>query len=305
MFTPELESLKNYKAPEWFRDAKLGFWACWGPESVPEMGDWYARNMYIQGHIQYEEHLRRYGHPSKVGYRDMVPLWRAENWDPERLMGLYKKAGAKYFCAIAQHHDNIDCWNSKYHRWNSVKMGPKKDVIGLWRAAARKHGLKFGVTEHLGASWNWYGVTKRADTMGPYAGVPYDGTTSNMRICTTGATGSRRSNRGTAMFPNHSRWSGSTGSRILWILISRIFCTATAAFRSGGRTRLVAHFYNANAARNHGILEAVYNCKFNDDGGQYVDGMCVQDLERGVEGQIRPLPWQTDTCVGVVLQERY
>ena len=299
VFTPELESLKNYKAPEWFRDAKLGFWACWGPESVPEMGDWYARNMYIQGHIQYEEHLRRYGHPSKVGYRDMVPLWRAENWDPERLMGLYKKAGAKYFCAIAQHHDNIDCWNSKYHRWNSVKMGPKKDVIGLWRAAARKHGLKFGVTEHLGASWNWYGVTKRADTMGPYAGVPYDG--ADIQYADLYHWGNQKSKVQSWYRDVPESFQVEWFNRIKDLVDSYqpdlLYSDGSLPFGRHGRD-LLAHFYNANAARNHGILEAVYNCKFNDDGGQYVDGMCVQDLERGVEGQIRPLPWQTDTCVG-------
>jgi alpha-L-fucosidase len=174
-FTPDLESFKQYRAPDWFRDAKLGFWACWGPEAVPEMGDWYARQMYIEGHPQYEDHLTRYGHPSKFGYKDIVPLWKGENWEPDRLMRLYKKSGAKYFCAIAQHHDNIDCWNSKFHRWNSVKMGPKRDVIGLWREAARKQGLRFGVTEHLAASWNWYGVTKLCDQKGPMAGVAYDG----------------------------------------------------------------------------------------------------------------------------------
>ena len=140
------------------------------------MGDWYARNMYIQGHPQYEDHLMRYGHPSKFGYKDLVPLWLGENWDPDRLMSLYKKAGAKYFCAIAQHHDNIDCWNSRFHRWNSVKMGPRRDVIGEWRDAARKHGLRFGVTEHLAPSWNWFGVSKLTDATGPLAGVPYDGT---------------------------------------------------------------------------------------------------------------------------------
>ena len=90
-------------------------------------------------------------------------------------MGLYKKAGAKYFCAIAQHHDNIDCWNSRFHGWNSVKMGPRRDVIGEWRDVTRKHGLRFGVTEHLGASWNWFGVSKLADATGPFAGVSYDG----------------------------------------------------------------------------------------------------------------------------------
>ena len=90
-------------------------------------------------------------------------------------MALYKKAGAKYFCVIAQHHDNFDCWNSKFHKWNSVNMGPKRDIVGEWKTAADKCGLRFGVTEHLGASYNWYNVTKRADKAGPLAGVPYDG----------------------------------------------------------------------------------------------------------------------------------
>jgi len=149
-FTPDLDSLAGYKAPEWFRDAKFGIWNCWGPESVPEMGDWYARKLYVEGDPTYKSHLEIYGHPSKFGYKDMVPLWHAENWQPDRLMALYKKAGAKYFFAIAQHHDNIDCWNSKYHPWNSVKMGPKKDVLGIWGKTARAHGLKYGVSEHLG-----------------------------------------------------------------------------------------------------------------------------------------------------------
>jgi alpha-L-fucosidase len=175
LFTPDLDSLATYRAPDWFRDAKLGIWACWGPESVPEMGDWYARKMYVQGDPSYQQHLEAYGHPSKSGYKDIVPLWHAEAWQPDRLMKLYKAAGARYFCAIAQHHDNIDCWNSKYHPWNSVAMGPRKDVIGTWRDTARAHGLRFGVTEHLGASWNWFGVAHTADATGPLAGVPYDG----------------------------------------------------------------------------------------------------------------------------------
>ena len=299
MFAPELDSLQHYQAPEWFRDAKLGFWACWGPESVPEMGDWYARNMYIEGHAQYEDHLRRYGHPSKVGYKDMVPLWKGENWDPERLMGLYKKAGAKYFCAIAQHHDNIDCWNSKYHRWNSVKMGPKKDVIGTWRDVTRKHGLRFGVTEHLGASWNWYGVTKHADKTGPYAGVPYDGTIR--KYADLYHWGNQN---GEAKFWYHNvpesfqkEWFRRIKDLVDSYQPDLLYSDGSLPFGKHGR-ELLAHFYNSNASRLNGQLEAVYNCKFSDDGGQYIDGMCVQDLERGVENGIKSLPWQTDTCVG-------
>ena len=87
------ESLKAYRAPEWFRDAKFGIWAHWGPQSAPEYGDWYARNMYIEGHKQYKYHVQKYGHPSKFGFKDIIPTWKAEKFDPEHLMALYKKAG--------------------------------------------------------------------------------------------------------------------------------------------------------------------------------------------------------------------
>ncbi len=100
-FQATRESLKTYQAPNWFRDAKFGIWAHWGPQSAPEYGDWYARNMYIEGHRQYKYHLERYGHPSKFGYKDVIPTWKAERFDPDALMALYKKAGAKYSSAWA------------------------------------------------------------------------------------------------------------------------------------------------------------------------------------------------------------
>ena len=104
----------------------------------------------------YTDHLQRYGHPSKVGYKDIIPLWKAEKWDPEKLMALYKKAGAKYFVSMGSHHDNFFLWDSKIHRWNAVQMGPHKDVVGLWQKAAQAQGLRFGVSEHLGASFTWF-----------------------------------------------------------------------------------------------------------------------------------------------------
>ena len=98
-FEPTDKSLQQYTYPEWFRDAKFGIWAHWGPQAVPRQGDWYARNMYIQTGRdwetpQYKDHLKRYGHPSVAGYKDIIPLWKAEKWNPEELMKLYKKVGA-------------------------------------------------------------------------------------------------------------------------------------------------------------------------------------------------------------------
>ncbi len=174
-FAPTWESLRGFECPEWFRDAKLGIWSHWGPQCVPMYGDWYARHMYIEGSAQYLHHWRVYGHPSKVGYKDIVPLWKAERFDPDALMDLYVKAGAKYFVAQAAHHDNFDNWDSKHNRWNAVKVGPKKNIVQLWQDAARKRGLPFGLTEHLAATYTWFSYNKGADKTGPYAGVPYDG----------------------------------------------------------------------------------------------------------------------------------
>src|ERR1700676_2180075 len=171
------ESLKQYRIPEWFRDYKFGMWAHWGPQSAAEFGDWYARNMYMQDSPQNKYHVETYGPPSKFGFKDVALTWHGKDFDADALIQLYKKAGAKYFMSMGVHHDNFDLWNSKHQpRWNAVATGPKKDIVGLFAAAARKHGLKFAVSEHLSNSYNWLAVSHGADKTGPLAGVPYDGT---------------------------------------------------------------------------------------------------------------------------------
>ncbi|HEV2318324.1 MAG TPA: alpha-L-fucosidase, partial [Verrucomicrobiae bacterium] len=103
---------QNYHCPEWFRDAKFGIWAHWSAQCVPEQGDWYARRMYLQGDPAYDYHVRTYGHPSKFGFMQIDHLWQADRWEPEKLMDLYVRAGAKYFMSLANHHDNFDCYDS-------------------------------------------------------------------------------------------------------------------------------------------------------------------------------------------------
>ena len=175
-FNGTREALKAYQVPQWFRDAKFGIWAHWGPQSAAEDGDWYARNIYIQGSPQNKDHVARFGHPSKFGHKDICKMWTADKFDPDHLMQLYKKAGAKYFMSMGVHHDNFDLWDSKHQpRWNSVAMGPKKDIVGLWEKAARKQGLRFAVSEHLAYSYLWWTVSHGSDQTGPMAGVPYDG----------------------------------------------------------------------------------------------------------------------------------
>ena len=107
-FEPTWESLRKFEAPDWFKNGKFGIWAHWGPQSVPMFGDWYARFMYVQGTDQYNYHYKKYGHPTKVGWKDIVQMWKAEKFDPDALMDLYVKAGAKFFVSQAMHHDNFD-----------------------------------------------------------------------------------------------------------------------------------------------------------------------------------------------------
>src|SRR6185312_8377768 len=134
LFQPSWESFEaNYRTPDWFRDAKLGIWAHWGPQCAPERGDWYGRQMYIQGNEYYDYHVKTYGHPSEFGFMDIINTWKVDRWDPQRLVGLYKKAGAKYFVQLACHHDNFDTYNSKHHNWNATRLGPKRDIVGGWR----------------------------------------------------------------------------------------------------------------------------------------------------------------------------
>ena len=180
-FRPTADSLKTYQAPDWFRDAKFGIWAHWGPQAVPRSGDWYARWMYVPGHPHYDHHLKHYGHPSEFGYKDIIPLWKAEKFDPEALMDRYVAAGAKYFVSMGVHHDNFDLWNSRHHRWNALAMGPKRDIVGAWRDAARRRGLRFGVSEHLGASHNWLYPSHQYDQFWPKFGVDYDGADPQIR----------------------------------------------------------------------------------------------------------------------------
>src|ERR1700679_2507039 len=121
-FKPDWNSLTNYQCSEWFRDAKFGIWAHWGPQCQPEHGDWYARFMYMQGSADYKSHLKEYGHPSTNGFKDVIHEWKAANFNPDKLLAFYKKNGARYFMALADHHDNFDNWNSKYQAWNSVNV---------------------------------------------------------------------------------------------------------------------------------------------------------------------------------------
>jgi alpha-L-fucosidase len=300
-FQATRESLQGYKVADWFRDAKFGIWAHWGPQSAAEYGDWYARNMYVQGQPQYDYHVKTYGHPSKVGFKDVIATWNADKFDPDYLMGLYKKAGAKYFVSMGVHHDGFDLWNSKYQpRWNAVASGPKKDIVGMWRDAARKQGLRFGVSEHLSNSFDWFATSHLSDKTGPLAGVSYDGVDP--------AYGDlyHDYSKMPADFALHAQamgrnapdsWKLNYFQRINDVVDNYqpdlLYTDGGIPFGDYGLAILANH-YNRNIARN-GKLEAIYTSKTRSD---VTAGICTLDVERGIVNDIWPTAWQTDTCIG-------
>lgn len=304
-FKPTDESFHQYKYPEWFRDAKFGIWAHWGPQAVPRQGDWYAKKMYQNQDWDwktssytdkpdpyYTYHLAHYGHPSKFGYKDIIPLWKAERWDPEKLMKLYKKVGAKYFVSMGTHHDNFFLWNSKLHKWNSVNMGPKKDVVSLWQKAAKKEGLRFGISEHLGASYTWFQASRGADKTGPMAGVPYDGNNEEYSDLYHKKTAPDDKAWLTNDPENQKDWLAKITELIDMYQPDLLYSDSELPFGEVGRTML-AHYYNQDLSRNKGKQDVVYTCKLHASEGRW-----VQDVERGALDSISPFPWQTDTSIG-------
>jgi alpha-L-fucosidase len=311
--------------PAWFRDAKFGIWAHWGPQCQPEQGDWYARKMYEEGSEDYRDHVRRYGHPSRAGFKDVIHEWKAERWDPARLLALYKRAGAQYFFALANHHDNFDLWDSKHQPWNAVRMGPKKDLIAGWAKAARDVGLRFGVSVHAAHAWTWYEPAQGADRGGPQAGVPYDG-----RLTRADGKGEwwdgydpqdlYAQNHAPSVLGNEPHafgrfWDWGKGTSLpdaayaaklydrTVDLINRyhpdlIYFDDTGLPLwpvSDVGLRIAAHYYNANMMWHHGLLEGVLFGKVLTEPQRHA---VVWDIERGQSDRIEPLPFQTDTCLG-------
>lgn len=324
-FEPTWNSLKNYKTPEWFRNAKFGIWAHWGPQCVEGSGDWMARSMYIEGSREYKYHVEHYGHPSEVGFKDIIPLFKAEKWDPDKLVAFYKKIGAQYFVALGNHHDNMDLWNSKYQPWNAVNMGPKKDLIDGWAKAARKNGLPFGISFHADHAWLFYEPAQRYDREGDKMGVPYDG-------ALTKADGKGKWWEGydpqDLYAQNHPLSKGSWANGMIhgqWAwgggitqptqeYVTNFYNRTLDAINkynpdlvyfdvtvlpfypiSDAGLKIAAHYYNHYMATHNGKLGAVMTTKILDENQRKA---LVWDVERGIPENIIEEPWQTCSCIG-------
>lgn len=325
-FAPNWKSLEQYKTPEWFRNAKFGIWAHWGPQCQPEQGDWFGRFMYNEGGDQYKWFVEHYGHPSKVGFKEVINDWKAQNWDPEKLVALYKRAGAQYFFAMANHHDNLDLWDSKYQEWNSVRVGPKKDIMTGWSKAAKKYGLPFGISVHASHAWTWFETSQRSDKNGALAGVPYDGKLTKADGKGTWWEGLNpqelyeqshplSQNSEKDLLALWGQWDWNNGASIPSQAYCEKFYNRTIDLInkynpdllyfddsvlplypvSDAGLKIAADFYNHNMATHNNKLKAVmFGKMLNDEQKKSM----VWDVERGAPDKIEDLPWQTCTCIG-------
>ena len=323
-FSPTWESLSGYEIPEWFKDAKFGIWAHWGPQCVEGSGDWMARSMYQEGSDPYNYHKEHYGHPSEVGFKDIIPLFTAENWNPDSLVAFYKSVGAKYFMVLGNHHDNFDLWDSKYQEWNSTNMGPKRNLMAEWETASRKHGLPFGVSLHADHAWTFYEPAQRYDRTGDKAGIPYDGTLTKEDGKGKWWEGydpqllyrqnHELSKASWADYMIHGQWEWGNGAsqpsqefvtnfynRTLDVINrynpDMIYFDATVLpFYpiSDAGLKILSHFYNKNE-KDHGKLEGVITGKILDENQRKA---LVWDVERGAPNYIPEEAWQTCTCLG-------
>jgi alpha-L-fucosidase len=299
-FAPTWESIRRHYpgTPAWFNEAKFGVFVHWGPQASGRSGDWYARNLYREGSEAYRNHLRHFGHPSEVGYKDVLHAWRAPRWDAAATTQAFADAGMRFMMVVAVHHDNYDLWNSRHQPWNSVNVGPKQDMIGAWAREARRHGLRLGLTFHHEYTWWWWAHAFHADAQGPRAGVPYDGRltladgrgkwwegldprllyTIDLREYRTLLQNPYAPAQG--VFQDHAAygaWYAEWWARRIQDAIEQhdpdFFYTdgnspepfsghrSGTGFRSDAGRRVVAHFYNRSLAR-HGRVEGIAFVKF-------------------------------------------
>ena len=291
-FQPDWESLQKYEAPEWYQDAKFGIFIHWGVYSVPAFSsEWYPRNMYEPGFDAYKHHIATYGPQDKFGYKDFIPMFKAERFDPSAWAELFKKAGAKYVVPVAEHHDGFAMYDSGLSDWTAAKMGPHRDIIGDLAKAVRAQGLHFGVSSHRVEHDFFMGVGRKipSDVNDPQYAAFYG--PAQVGVITWGTP------VGNDFTYVSSAWTEDWLARGAELvekyhpdIVYFDWWIGQASIRPN-LTRFAAFYYNRSL--KYGDHVGVINYK--DYAMQ--EHSAVLDLERGQLGDIRPLYWQTDTSV--------
>jgi alpha-L-fucosidase len=293
-FQPTWPALENYRVPAWYLDAKFGIFIHWGVYSVPAFGsEWYPRQMYLPGSPVFQHHVATYGPPTKFGYKDFIPRFTAAKFDAAQWAKLFHDSGAKFVVPVGEHHDGFPMYDSDLTEYSAVKMGPHRDVVGELEKAVRRQGLHFGVSSHRAEHWFFFNGGNKfpSDVQDPQFSDFYGPAQSD---------GAAHANpdKDRAELPNMPTkaylddWlarSAEIVDKYFPDLVWFDWWIERPAFKPYLQ-RFAAFYYDHNAARQQG---AVINYKF----AAYPAKAAVLDIERGQEGEIRPLYWQTDTSI--------
>jgi alpha-L-fucosidase len=291
IYKPDSASIaENYQIPEWFKDAKLGVFIHWGVYAVPAFGsEWYPRNMYIKDSKVYDHHIETYGPLTEFGYKDFIPMFKAEKFNADEWVSLFRESGIKYIVPVAEHHDGFSLYNSTFNEWNSVNMGPGKDIIGELKAACIKNGLHFGLSSHR-AENAWYyngGLEIPSDVQDPEYRSLYG-------ECLEAPGGQKPECPEGAGFNENSieNWLKHTYELVDLYEPELFWFDWTVGKYPFQPTfyQFMAYYYNSAVDWNKGV---VVNTKFG-----YGDNIQVFDIERGKSDKAREFPWQTDTSIG-------
>ena len=288
-FEPTWASLEGYQVPTWYEDGKFGIFIHWGPYCVPAFGnEWYPRNMYLQNSREFVYHQKVFGHQSKFGYKDFIPMFTAEKFDATAWADLFLRAGAKFVVPVAEHHDGFAMYDSALSNWTAAKMGPKRDIIGELAAATRKQNMVFGVSSHRAEHW-WFFNGGRdfdsdvqdpayADLYGPAVSLPNDRYGLDVKPrpdATFLEDWLARCSEIVDKYQPQLFWFD-------WWIEQTVFQPYLQRFAS--------HYYNRGLEWGKGVAINYKNKSFPGNSA-------ILDIERGQLKDIRPMLWQNDTSV--------
>jgi alpha-L-fucosidase len=301
-FRPDWDSLTNFQAPAWYRDAKFGIFIHWGAYSVPAFAnEWYPRNMYRSGSPEFKHHVATYGPQSQFGYKDLIAQFKAEKFDAGRWAKLLKEAGAKYVIPVAEHHDGFPMYDSDCTEWCAAKKGPRRDVIGQLADALRQEGIVVGASSHRAEHW-WFfdqGMYFDSDVRDPNNAALY-GPASNQR---TAESQSEPPDK--AFLDDWLLRSCEIVDKYQPQVMYFDWWICQPVFQPYLK-RFAAYYYNRGAEWNKPVA-----INFKEwEGRSFPDGTGVFDIERGQSADIRPNLWQTCTSVsknswGYVTNQQY
>lgn len=289
IYKPTWESLSGAKIPDWFDERRLGIFIHWGIYSVPAYSnEWYPRTMYIQGTDEFEHHVRTYGPHSRFGYKDFIPLFRAENYDPEEWIRIFQDAGAGYVCPVAEHHDGFQMYASELSEWNASDHGPGRDVLGDLKGAAQKAGMVFGASTHRAEHWFFMGNGKKFDSDVKEPLVQGD-------LYWPAMPEPELEQWDTEPYPTQEYlddWLARTAELIVKYRPAMIYFDwwiQHKAFEPSLR-KLAAFYYNMGRSWGQDVMIC-----YKHDAMAFGSG--IPDVERGGFKEPKPYRWQTDTAI--------